>query len=600
MSYYSVIGVPTLVCGGTTQWAGALPYDAAGITYRYTIMGMLAEPSAFKLTVNSVDFTRPTGSIDLDIEVMEGGVNVDNLFLRVAVTEDDVPHESDVYQDVTRDILNDVAISVSDSGEVQNVSRTFPVDPLWVTENMEIIAFIQDDTDRKVHAAVSTRPGPDYSLRYYASGELQHVGPSSGAYAFDDFAIYNLGNLTDTYTVDLTGDYPAGWFAEICDDTACHGSTHSIELAPDEFKELHLQVHVGSTGYASLTVEMSQSMVVHDPPRVVKYNYITDDVDVLIVDDDGPELYEDYLIDALSFNGYSIGVWDRVTRSPDASTLNNFPAVVWSVGRQFPTVDAADRAALSGFLDAGGSLLLTGQYIGWELDIHGGAGYQWYQDYLHAVYVGYYSGAPTLEGVPGDPVSHGIDLVIQGGDGANNQESGEDIDPADASASIIWTYNASANGAIRADTGTYKVIYLSFGFEAINNADDRRDVIQRSMAWLLSTAAPAGRVEPDTPLLIEKAGPGRLILSWGPSCLASDVSYELYQGTLGEFDTHTPLFCDLVDSERLILQGPGDIYYLIVPASLDAEGSYGRSSDGVERPQGTSACRPQIVGECSE
>ena len=33
----------------------------------------------------------------------------------------------------------------------------------------------------------------------------------------------------------------------------------------------------------------------------------------------------------------------------------------------------------------------------------------------------------------GDPVSGGIDLVIQGGDGADNQEYPSDIDPADGS-----------------------------------------------------------------------------------------------------------------------------------------------------------------------
>ena len=82
--------------------------------------------------MNSVDFTPPTGSIDLDIEVMEGGVDVSNMFLRMAVTEDAVSYGGDVYHDVTHDMIDDVPITVSDLGEVQNVSRTFPVDPLWV------------------------------------------------------------------------------------------------------------------------------------------------------------------------------------------------------------------------------------------------------------------------------------------------------------------------------------------------------------------------------------------------------------------------------------------------------------------------------------
>jgi hypothetical protein len=520
---------------------------------------------------------------------MEGGIDVSNMFLRMAVTEDDVTYDAEVFHDVTHDMIDDVPITVSNLGEVQNVIRTFPVDPLWVEANLEIIAFLQDDTDKKIHAAASSEPPPVYSLRYYALGDLQRVGPSSGSFLFDDFAVYNTGSMTDTYTVDLVGDQPVGWFAGICDDAVCYGDTYSIELAPGEFVKLHLMVIPDTPGYASLSIEMSQTMVVHSFPRALNYNYITDDVDVLVVDDDGAASYEDYLIDALSSSGYTYGVWDRLTVSPDASTMNNFPAIVWNTGLQYPTLDANDRAALGDYLNAGGSLFVSGQDIGWELNDQGGAAYQWYQDYLHAVFVADDTNNYTLDGVPGDPVSGGIDLVIQGGDGANNQEYPEDIDPADASASVIWSYDATRNGAIRADTGTYKVIYLGFGFEAIDNAIDRRDVIQRSLDWMLLPPVPAGWVEPDTPLRIAKTGGVRLQLSWGTSCLGSDVAYEIYQGTLGDFDTHAPLYCTTGGlTQKQVPPGLGDKYYLIVPTALYFEGSYGWSSD-TERPQSTSA-----------
>ena len=118
------------------------------------------------------------------------------------------------------------------------------------------------------------------------------------------------------YTVDLTGELGADWFAGICDELVCYGPTYSVELDPGESKELHLLVNPASPGYASLSVEMSQSMVVQAVPRVLNYSYITDDVDVLVVDDDGADSHEGYLIDALSFSGYSFGVWDRLTVTP--------------------------------------------------------------------------------------------------------------------------------------------------------------------------------------------------------------------------------------------------------------------------------------------
>jgi len=595
-----VSAFPTLIWDGTTTLVGASLDDATGVPYRSIILDRLHVPSAFKLTVNSVDFRPPTGSIDLDIEVMEGGIDVSNMFLRMAVTEDHVPYGGDIFDDVTHDMIDDVPVTVSNLGEVQNVVRTFPVDPIWVTANLEVIAFLQDDTDKRVHAAETSRPKPDYSLRYYALGGVQQLGPSSGSYHFENFAVYNVGIRTDNYTVDLISDYPAGWFAEICDETICYGPTYNVELAPGEFKELHVAVVPASPGNASFTVELSQAMVVHTFPRVLEYSYLTDDLDVLIVDDDGTASYESYLVDALSYNGYTNGVWNRAANGLDAGALNNFPVVVWSTGSHTPTLDPDDRAALSDFLDAGGSLFITGQDIAFDLLVQGGGSYPWFQDYLHATFAGNDANDYTLDGVPGDPISGGIDLVIQGGDGAGNQESPDDIDLADASASVIWAYSDSRNGALRADTGTYKVVYLAFGFEAINNAIDRRAVMQRSMAWLTAAALPSGWVPTDTPLLMEKRGLGWLEFSWGSSCVASDSDYEIYEGQLGDFTSHTPVVCSTNGNlQSYVLPSDGDHYFLIVPRNTGSEGSYGTTSDGVtERPPGSEACFPQLIGEC--
>jgi hypothetical protein len=230
-------------------------------------------------------------------------------------------------------------------------------------------------------------------------------------------------------------------------------------------------------------------MVTPEFNRTISYTFFTDDLQVLLVDDDGAEAYEDYFIDALEYHGYTYGMWNRGAGAPTDAILAYFPAVVWSCGWAFPTVDADDRAALSAYLDNGGKLFITGQDIGWEMNDEGGAAYQWYQNYLHAIYINDDTNDYTLDGVPGDPITDNLDIVIQGGDGANNQEYPSDIDPADGSATIIWTYDALRNGALRADTGTYRVVYLAFGYEAIDNAADRRAALHRSLAWLMQDPA---------------------------------------------------------------------------------------------------------------
>ena len=90
----------------------------------------------------------------------------------------------------------------------------------------------------------------------------------------------------------------------------------------------------------------------------------------------------------------------------------------------------------------------------------------------------------------------------------------------------------------------------------------------------------------DTPLLLAKSEGGKLDLSWGSSCLASDVDYEVYQGFIGDFAIHNPLSCSTGGLTEITVPLPlGDKYFLVVPSSVTSEGSYGRTRDGTERPR---------------
>jgi hypothetical protein len=380
----------------------------------------------------------------------------------------------------------DVPLSVSTVGQVQNVHAVIPIQLGWATDNLAVMTFIQDDNDKQVHASASSEPNPDYSLRFYALGERTVVGPADGTYSFDRFRVYNTGNLTDTYTisVSLTGNGAEGWIGAICDESVCYGPVYSQELAPGEYKELYVDITPNSAGYATATVIMTQDNSSYAFDRTLTYTYMTDNLTVLFVDDDGAETYEDYFFDALTYNAVTFGLWPRNAGAPVGSLLDNFDIVIWGTAFSFPTLDESDRAALGHYLDNGGRLFVTGQDIGWDLNDIGGAAYQWYQDYLHAVFINDDTNDYTLNGVAGDPVSDGIDLVIQGGDGANNQDYPSDIDPGDEWASVIWTYDANRNAAIRADDGNHRVVYMAFGFEAIDNADDRRQAMGRIVDWL--------------------------------------------------------------------------------------------------------------------
>lgn len=103
----------------------------------------------------------------------------------------------------------------------------------------------------------------------------------------------------------------------------------------------------------------------------------------------------------------------------------------------------------------------------------------------------------------------------------------------------------------------------------------------------------AGRI---ADLLVTKAAPSELQLSWQPSCSTDDDDYAVYGGELGAFTSHTIETCSTGGATSASLPMPDDSrYYLVVPLDGLDEGSYGQDSNGVERPAGIATCGTQRV-----
>jgi hypothetical protein len=100
-------------------------------------------------------------------------------------------------------------------------------------------------------------------------------------------------------------------------------------------------------------------------------------------------------------------------------------------------------------------------------------------------------------------------------------------------------------------------------------------------------------------LLLGRAGGTQLTLSWDTSCSVSDNDYQVYQGFMGAYYSHFSTLCTTGGATSVVLT-PGvlDRYFLVVPTDTTQEGSYGRDSSGVERPQGGAACQAQQTIAC--
>ena len=101
------------------------------------------------------------------------------------------------------------------------------------------------------------------------------------------------------------------------------------------------------------------------------------------------------------------------------------------------------------------------------------------------------------------------------------------------------------------------------------------------------------------PLTLSLVSNGDLLLTWTAPCVGSLVDYVVYQGTLGAFNSHLPVTCSTGSASMATFKPqPADSYYLIAGAKGGSEGSYGRGSNGLERPHSAAACFARAVAIC--
>jgi uncharacterized repeat protein (TIGR01451 family) len=210
---------------------------------------------------------------------------------------------------------------------------------------------------------------------------------------------------------------------------------------------------------------------------------------ILLVDS-GPWYYDSqatYFRQALDDLAYTYDEWPICHLpgdSPDASDLEPYDIVVWTAPQDSPGyIDAQE--AIVGYFEAGGRLFLSGQDVG-LLDGSGLFPFAvYYQDHLKAQFVRDSAGSWVLSGAP-EELFAGVTITIAGPGGADNQAYPDEIAVADPGAAApVFFYEGNGCGGLRADTCLgYRVVYLSFGFEAINDRQDRREVMWRTLEWL--------------------------------------------------------------------------------------------------------------------
>jgi hypothetical protein len=206
-------------------------------------------------------------------------------------------------------------------------------------------------------------------------------------------------------------------------------------------------------------------------------------LDTLLVDGDGnaPDVQARYG-DALAAAGIDHGTWDlSVNAVLPVGLLQAYKNVVWFTGNAYPGPLLPYEADLTAFLGGGGHLMVSGQDI---LDQAAGTT-DFVHDYLHIDWDGSEAqndkATANVTGITGNPITDTIGTVSLDHTvlGAAFEDRITPIGPAEGS----FTDSSGAFDALDVDTGTYKVVFLAFPFEAYGSATDRSDLMSAVFAY---------------------------------------------------------------------------------------------------------------------
>ncbi len=182
--------------------------------------------------------------------------------------------------------------------------------------------------------------------------------------------------------------------------------------------------------------------------------------------------------------------------------LPPYGAVVWSLGEESTadeTFSTQEQALVATYLGGGGSLLVSGAEVGWDLDAQGStADRAFYRNQLGATYVADDAAVHTLQaGLPGT-VSAGLPPAAfdDGSAGTYDVDYADVLAPTDVASAVCLRYGNGLTAGIQriAPATGARVVTLGLPLETITDAAVRAQLLQQCLAFLLphrSLRAPA-------------------------------------------------------------------------------------------------------------
>jgi uncharacterized repeat protein (TIGR01451 family) len=328
---------------------------------------------------------------------------------------------------------------------------------------------------------VVTPLAPPYALTL--SPATQTDGGKVGTIVPYKLTIENDGFNADTYSLSAANAWTTTFFDATCTTqlttTPTVQSGDSLNICAKVAIPAAAVNDTVNTGTVTATSVGNPSV---SATATLKTVAVAITVTTLLVDNDGngPDV-QSYYTTALTSAGIAFSKWDLAA---DSNLPRNyvlaFKNVVWFTGNSYPAPIGPYEGTLQAFLDSGGRLLMSGQDI---LDQAAGTT-PFVQNYLHITWDGTEAQndkrTANVNGVTGSPVTNGIGAVPL--DHTVLNAAFEDRITPNGGALSAFTDDSGATDAL-SFSGTYKVVFLAFPFEAYGTAAQKVDLINRTFSF---------------------------------------------------------------------------------------------------------------------
>lgn len=488
VSFYGTPGVPHVRVNGQTAPPSPGWYDGGAADTAAQSVQVAATPTTSPITI-MVTESRAGSISTVNVEVSSTTAITDQT-LQIAVVEAHHYYanagsngEKDFYN-VVRQLVpgNDGTPLALTANESKTITQSFTIDAAkWNANQVYVVAFVQDNTTKEVMQAAASQFMPRVS---FTVGTPTMVRQSEGSPQTWNGTFRS--SVATPYTVKIDKRLLSGWNSTVMigDRAVANGDTVTIESGMDIPIAATITPDGVRAGMGRLAVELNNGHQHVDRT----FRLFSGQADVaMLVRDEGNVAIADNYIDAFSATPRSFVVLDK--ESEPLFQLRDFQVVGMEVGKGI--LYEEDVTLLKNYMDVGGRVFLAGAEIAWGLVDTAAQARGYYYDpafvnnYLHAEYIG--DGTATLTtvtGVAGDPITDGMSVKINGG--VKNQDTPDQIDPANGAVKIC-TYNGGSSAGIRYADSKLRLVYLGFGLEGIGNLQQRTDLLDKSITWLMGS-----------------------------------------------------------------------------------------------------------------